>query len=107
MPIGHEAVHVFDLGLAGASDDVIFDHAFAERRIIITLDLGFGEIGSGRPVGVVIVRSRKKIEIGELIDHVMQMIRRFAPELEDFDGKVLVLEPGRSRLRPRTPDQTP
>jgi len=105
--IGHDAAHVFDLGLAGAPDDVIYDHASAERRIIITLDLGFGDIGFGGSVGVVIVRSRKKVEISELIDQVMQMLRRFASELQDFDGKVLVLEPGRSRLRPRTPDQTP
>jgi predicted nuclease of predicted toxin-antitoxin system len=80
--IGHEALHVFDLGLAGASDDVLVDHALAERRIIITLDLGFGDIGFAGSIGVVIVRARKKIEIGELTDQVMQVLVRFASELE-------------------------
>jgi predicted nuclease of predicted toxin-antitoxin system len=65
--IGHEAVHIFDLGLAGASDDVIFDRAKAEGRIIITLDLGFGDIAFGESVGLVIVRNRKRIEIDELV----------------------------------------
>ena len=102
--IGHEAVHVFDVGLAGASDDVIFNNASAERRIVMTLDLGFGNIGLGGSVGMVIIRARKKIEIGELIRQVMQFMVQFASELEDFDGKVLVLEPGRSRLRSRPPD---
>lgn len=102
--IGHEAVHAYDVGLAGAPDQVIFSHALSEKRIIITLDLGFGELAFGRSVGTVIVRARKRIDIDELIREVMRYLVQFAAELE---GKVLVIEPGRGRLRPRARDHRP
>lgn len=33
---GHDAVHVIDRGLVGASDDVVFEHAQRERRVLLT-----------------------------------------------------------------------
>ena len=51
LPIaGHDAVHVRDIGLATASDPVIFDRALADNRIIVTQDTDFGTllVASGR-----------------------------------------------------------
>lgn len=33
---GHDALSVYDAGLAGFPDDEVFDYAVAERRIIVT-----------------------------------------------------------------------
>lgn len=41
---GHEAVHVFDIGLNQASDRQILEQAASRRQILLTSDLDFGEI---------------------------------------------------------------
>lgn len=38
---GFEVVHVADLGLLGASDNSIFNHAVAQRYVVITADSDF------------------------------------------------------------------
>jgi predicted nuclease of predicted toxin-antitoxin system len=43
---GHDAVHVRDLGQAQYPDYEIFAHAAADRRIVVTFDLDFGEIAA-------------------------------------------------------------
>ena len=39
---GHNAVHVTDLGLQGATDDEVLARADAEGRIVVTADTDFG-----------------------------------------------------------------
>jgi predicted nuclease of predicted toxin-antitoxin system len=41
---GHEALHVGELGLGAASDDVILDRATKERCVIVTQDTDFGTL---------------------------------------------------------------
>ena len=38
-----DAIHVRDVGLASATDDIIWDFAAAQRRIIITKDADFNQ----------------------------------------------------------------
>ena len=42
--MGHDAIHVRDVGLADASDEVIFDFATHEDRIIVSADTDFGTL---------------------------------------------------------------
>jgi predicted nuclease of predicted toxin-antitoxin system len=62
---GHDAVHVFEVGLNRAGDHRILKEAARGRRILLTSDLDFGEIlarSSGR-VSVVILRLRSNTTV--------------------------------------------
>lgn len=45
---GHDAVHVQAVGIQHATDEVIFDHAQADGRIIVSQDADFGVILANR-----------------------------------------------------------
>lgn len=57
---GHGAVHLREQGLGRLPDPAVFQKAEAERRVIITFDLGFGEIvaSSHQTVSVIVYRLR-------------------------------------------------
>ena len=42
--VGYCAEHVTDEGLSGADDPVVWQHAVAEGRFFITLDLDFADV---------------------------------------------------------------
>ena len=41
---GHDAIHVRSIGLQHADDDVIFERAAVERRIVVSADADFGTL---------------------------------------------------------------
>lgn len=41
---GHDALHVRDIGLAGASDETIIGRARADERVLISADSDFGTL---------------------------------------------------------------
>jgi predicted nuclease of predicted toxin-antitoxin system len=41
---GHDAIHVRELGLQHADDEVIFERAVAEHRIVVSADADFGTL---------------------------------------------------------------
>jgi len=97
---GHEAVHAYEAGLQGAPDEQIYQWANAMGAILLTRDLGFADVRRfpGR-IGIVVVRIRGRILVRELVRRVLDLLRGSSRELEELEGKVLILEPGRSRMR--------
>jgi predicted nuclease of predicted toxin-antitoxin system len=47
--LGHDAQTVTEEKLAGATDDAVLQASIAERRVLITLDLDFGDIRTYPP----------------------------------------------------------
>jgi predicted nuclease of predicted toxin-antitoxin system len=97
---GYEALDVRDLGLRGESDDRIFKFAQKEKTIILTGDLGFGNLlhfPVGSHSGIVIAHFPSELSTSELNN---QIIKAFKTLTEiDFKGNLIILEPGKIRIR--------
>ncbi len=97
---GYEVLDVRDCGLRGKSDDEVFKFAQKEKAIILTGDLGFGNIlrfPINTHFGIAITRFPNEISTSELNN---QIIKAFETLTEtDFKGNLIILEPGKIRLR--------
>lgn len=96
---GHDATHLRDEGLHRMPNGAIFEKAAAERRIILTFDLDFGEIvalSGGRPVSVVLFRLHNT-RTPHVIDRLNKVLQESARSLEG--GAVVVVEESRHRTR--------
>jgi len=96
---GHDSLHLRDKGLQRLPNGEIFAKAIAERRVIITFDLDFGEIAAlarGRKASVIVFRLRNTRS-----EHVEE---RLASVLADCSsalekGAVVAVEETRHRVR--------
>lgn len=97
---GYEALDVRDCGLRGKSDDEIFKFAQKEKAVILTGDLGFGNLlhfPVGSHSGIVIAHFPNEVSTSELNN---QIIKAFEPLSEiDFKGNLIIIEPGKVRIR--------
>lgn len=95
----HDAVHVRERGLETASDEVIFDLAAAEDRVLLSADTDFGLIlarrASAKP-SVVLFRTSDK-RPARIWDAFVQALPQIESELAT--GCVAVIEDGRIRIR--------
>ena len=97
--LGHDTVHVRELGMQRAVDHEIIDRARREDRIVLTFDLDFGEILA---LGV---QDRPSVILFRLQDETADSVnRRVAPVLRDQrealeSGALILVEEARYRLR--------
>jgi predicted nuclease of predicted toxin-antitoxin system len=99
---GLDASDVRDLGLRGRSDDVIFTHATENGLALLSGDLGFGNVARfplGRHRGIVIVRFPNDASVSTVNEAIVRTLRELSDE--EIDGSIVVIEPGRIRLRRR------
>jgi predicted nuclease of predicted toxin-antitoxin system len=99
---GHEAVHVNDIGLAGAEDAALMAWATKERSVIISCDHDFVQLlfesGDSGP-SVILTREVQTLpsaELGELL------LTALSAELEELlaAGAIATLTRDRVRVRP-------
>ena len=96
---GHDSIHVRDIGLARASDEIIFDRAERENRILVSSDTDFGTIlafrGSKKPSVILFRSSDKRPE--RQAEVLFANLSRLAQALEV--GAIVVIEDARIRVR--------
>lgn len=97
---GYKVLDVRDCALRGEADEEVFKFAQKEKAVILTGDLGFGNLihfPIGRHSGVVIAHFPNEISTSELNK---QIIKSFDTLNEkDFDRNLIILEPGKIRIR--------
>ena len=107
---GHDAVHLREQGMQRAPDVNIFTKAGAEKRIIPTFDLDFGEIvalSGGATISVILFRLRNT-RTPFVIQRLGTVLITDAEALTK--GAVIVVEDGRHRVRDlpiSRPEETP
>ena len=96
---GHEVDTVADERMIGANDDDLLAACMADGRLLITFDLGFGDIRvypPGTHAGVIVLRLRDQQPAATL-----SVVRRFTAthDLEAIGGALVVVTDERVRIR--------
>ncbi len=100
--MGHDAVDVRDLGMAGVTDDVIALHARSNRQALITRDFDFADIRNYPPAdyfGIVVL----KLPDDATAPQIVKLLETFAGRedwLGRLAGRLAIVEVWRVRFRP-------
>jgi predicted nuclease of predicted toxin-antitoxin system len=98
--LGHDAVHVRDLGMQAASDEGIFERAAQDDRVVVSADTDFGTLLAARKEttpSVILFRhgsQRRPADQGTLL-------KANLPQLQQplQAGSIVVITPDRIRIR--------
>jgi len=93
---------VRDCGLRGKSDKEVFEFARKQDAVILTADLGFGNLLDfplGSHHGIVIVHLPNEVSTDELNRQVSSLLENLTEA--DFKENLVILEPGKVRVRRR------
>jgi predicted nuclease of predicted toxin-antitoxin system len=97
--IGHDVTHLRDEGLQRLPNGEIFKKAYAEKRVVLTFDLDFGEILAGSNdlmVSVVLFRLHNTRN-EHVIERLQSVLQSSLSDLES--GAIIVVQEGRHRVR--------
>ncbi|MBI4687981.1 MAG: DUF5615 family PIN-like protein [Nitrospirae bacterium] len=97
---GYETLDVRDCGLRGKSDAEVFKFAQKEGAVLLTGDMGFGNIlhfPVGSHYGIVIAHFPNEVSTSKLNNQIVKAFDDL--EDEDFKGSLIILEPGKIRIR--------
>ena len=97
--LGHEAVHLHELGLDRMPDPAILDRARRDRQVILTNDLGFGDLlaHSGAGLPSVIIFRLSDMRPTSVNAHLGLALSKFGDDLAA--GAILSVTDHRIRVR--------
>ena len=97
--LGHEAVHLREQGLHRAPDEQVFMKALAEDRIVLTLDLDFGDLAvlTREPAARVILFRLENTRTTHVIERLETVLAGSSEALAR--GAVVIVEEGWQRIR--------
>jgi predicted nuclease of predicted toxin-antitoxin system len=96
---GHESATVIEESMAGASDPDLAAMVRRERRALITLDVGFGDIRTYPPEdfeGIIVLRLARQNK--EHVLHVCERLMKHLPSAP-LVGQLWIVETNRIRVR--------
>lgn len=98
--LGHDTIHVSELGLASAEDDLILATAKAEGRILVSADTDFGALlalSNDREPSVILFRTRLNRRVREQFTLLVDLLPLFEEDLST--GCVVVISDETVRVR--------
>jgi len=97
--LGHDAIHLRDINLKGATDDEVIKYAKKHELVLITIDRDFGNILDYPPESHPgIIRLKLRYMPPRIVNSVLRI---FLTELnpQDIYGNLAIVEENRYRLR--------
>ena len=97
---GYEVRDIRDYGLRGVEDEKIYEFAQREQAVILTADRGFGNIlrfSLGKHFGIVVIRFPNEMPTSEINRHLIERFEDLSED--DFKGNLIIIEPGKIRIR--------
>lgn len=99
---GHDATHATSIGLGGALDEEVYERAQSMDATLLARDLDFADERRFRGgAGIVVVRLRSRETIATFSEIVVRLLADVLAETDDLSGRIIILEPGRTRIRRR------
>jgi len=97
---GHEIIDIRDQGLRGAEDERIFRFAQSKKAILLSGDVGFGNLRKfplGRHHGILIVHFPNELPVQEINRQLIQALNQLKDT--DLSKNLTIIEPGKIRIR--------
>lgn len=97
---GYEVKDIRDYGLRGAEDEEVYQSAQNNQAVVVTSDMDFGNIlrfPIGSHFGIVILRFPNEVSTKEINRQLVKSIKALTDD--DFKGNLVIIEPGRVRIR--------
>ncbi len=97
---GYEVHDIRDCGLRGSDDSEIFRFAVAQKAILITGDLGFGNILTyplKSHYGIVIAHFPNEMSTQKMNRQLINGLQELS--VKDLVGNLVIIEPGKIRVK--------
>ena len=98
--VGHDAVHVSNLGLRSSPDQAILKVAFIQKRILISRDTDFGQLIERDSVGspsLILIRRMGDYRVKAIVSRVLVLLSDHSEVLTL--GGIIVVDGTRDRVR--------